>query len=141
MRRIAKLPEARMVFFSFTLNLIWETLQSHLFLFNYWLGSFALCMIYCASADVLIIAGLFGSVALLYNERYWFLKPTAQQITVLLVLSLIVNVSIEYVNVYVTKKWAYGSGMPTVFGIGLLPALQWIIIPSLILFILHQRSK
>jgi hypothetical protein len=36
----------------------------------------------------------------------------------------------EYVNVFGRESWAYSRCMPTVAGIGLVPLLQWVVVPS-----------
>ena len=38
----------------------------------------------------------------------------------------------EWYNVYRTGAWSYASEMPTVYGIGLSPLLQWLILPPAI---------
>ena len=37
----------------------------------------------------------------------------------------------EWHNVYRTGSWGYAAGMPLIFGIGLSPLLQWLILPPL----------
>ncbi len=38
----------------------------------------------------------------------------------------------EWYNVYRTGAWSYTADMPTVYGIGLSPLVQWLIIPPAI---------
>ena len=38
-------------------------------------------------------------------------------------------------------RWAYGPEMPVVFGIGLLPLLQWLIVPALTLVVMQQLAS
>jgi hypothetical protein len=35
----------------------------------------------------------------------------------------------EWYNVYRAGNWGYAAGMPLIFGIGVSPLLQWIIVP------------
>ena len=35
----------------------------------------------------------------------------------------------EWYNVYRAGSWGYTASMPTIFGIGLSPLLQWLILP------------
>jgi hypothetical protein len=35
----------------------------------------------------------------------------------------------EWRNVYVAGNWGYTAGMPLLFGIGLSPLLQWLVLP------------
>lgn len=139
--KFIRLPELRIVFFSFVLNFVWETFQSGFFEFQYKFGNFVVCMIYCASVDVFITIGLFAGVALVYKEKRWFLHPTKAHVAILLALSVVFNVFVEYFNVYVTKDWAYSQSMPVFFGIGLLPGLQWIVIPLLLLLTCRKQRR
>lgn len=38
----------------------------------------------------------------------------------------------EWYNVYRIGNWAYTASMPIVFGIGLSPLLQWLVVPTAI---------
>ena len=45
---------------------------------------------------------------------------------------------IEYYSVYSTHRWAYMETMPLFFGIGLLPILQMLILPSVAIFLIRE---
>lgn len=47
----------------------------------------------------------------------------------------------EWINVYVIIRWAYTQTMPLVFGLGLAPLLQWVVVPALTLTILRKLSR
>lgn len=47
----------------------------------------------------------------------------------------------EWINVYVIGRWAYAQIMPLVFGVGLAPLLQWVVVPALTLMILRKQSR
>ena len=38
----------------------------------------------------------------------------------------------EWYNVYRTGAWGYAPAMPTIYGIGLSPILQWLFIPPVL---------
>jgi hypothetical protein len=44
----------------------------------------------------------------------------------------------EWYNVYRVGSWRYTELMPTIFGIGLSPLLQWLILP-IVMVIAHRR--
>ena len=44
----------------------------------------------------------------------------------------------EWYNVYILGAWAYQPAMPLVAGIGLTPLLQWVVVPTLMLFIARR---
>jgi hypothetical protein len=45
----------------------------------------------------------------------------------------------EWQNVYQDANWSYAPAMPLLFGIGLAPLLQWIVIPPLSIGCLRKR--
>ena len=40
----------------------------------------------------------------------------------------------EFFNVHLVGEWGYAPGMPLLFGIGLTPLLQWVILPPLLVW-------
>ena len=44
----------------------------------------------------------------------------------------------EWVNVYQIGSWGYAPDMPLVFGIGVSPLLQWLVVPLVTLSILRM---
>jgi len=51
---------------------------------------------------------------------------------------LFLTIIFEYVNVYVLHRWSYRSDIPTFMGIGVLPLLQWLVLPPIV-FSLTRR--
>ncbi|MDO9236468.1 MAG: hypothetical protein Q7U28_10630, partial [Aquabacterium sp.] len=45
----------------------------------------------------------------------------------------------EWHNTTVTLNWAYSTAMPRIFGIGLSPVAQWLVIPSFVFWWIHRR--
>ena len=45
----------------------------------------------------------------------------------------------EWRNTTVTMSWAYASAMPRLFGIGLSPVAQWMVVPAVV-FLWIRRS-
>lgn len=134
MKRVLHVPEARIFLFAFPLHFFWELLQSPAYTFNSApMAGFWPCLLYCTSVDVLITLGIFWVIALAFKNRYWFGKPSAPQIAFFLSLSVLSSVIAEYINVFVQQDWAYAPAMPLIFGIGLLPILQWLVIPAILL--------
>jgi hypothetical protein len=43
----------------------------------------------------------------------------------------------EWLNVSVRGSWDYALSMPQVFGIGLAPLIQWLVVPTLAILILR----
>jgi hypothetical protein len=40
----------------------------------------------------------------------------------------------EWYNVYRAGNWAYAANMPMIFGIGLSPLLQWLVLPPVMVW-------
>jgi hypothetical protein len=40
-----------------------------------------------------------------------------------------------------TGRWQYGRDMPAMFGIGLLPLLQWLVVPAVTLFAVRRVTR
>jgi hypothetical protein len=47
----------------------------------------------------------------------------------------------EWLNVSVRGSWAYAPVMPQLFGIGLAPILQWLVVPAATLYMLRARDR
>ena len=45
----------------------------------------------------------------------------------------------EWYNTNVSKAWEYTSSMPTLFGIGVTPLLQWLILPPIVALMIRRR--
>ncbi len=58
---------------------------------------------------------------------------------VFLLAGLAITVALEWLNVYVWRNWAYSREMPVVFGIGLTPILQWLLVPLLTLWLARRH--
>jgi len=58
----------------------------------------------------------------------------------LIVMGLGYTVFSEWYNVYRIGSWAYSDAMPLIFGIGLTPLLQWLVVPGVMLALI-QRSR
>jgi hypothetical protein len=47
-------------------------------------------------------------------------------------IGVVYTVFSEYLNVYLLEGWAYSYWMPMVAGIGLVPVLQWVVVPTFV---------
>ena len=64
------------------------------------------------------------------------MRPRAGSIAVV-AFGMAYTVISEWYNVYQARNWAYAPAMPLVFGIGLAPLLQWLVVPVATLLILR----
>ena len=125
------------------LNLLWEVLQ--LPLYTLWdegpPATIAFAVVHCTLGDLLIAtASLFAALVLLGGknwpqERYWRVALLASAV------GASYTVFSEWNNTVVTRTWAYSSLMPTLWGIGLSPVLQWVLIPALVFWRLSLQTS
>ena len=129
----------------FALNFAWEMSQTP------WFASmrglpFWRATLLCASAafgDVAIAAIAFALAAAVVKSLAWPVNRRAALATVVFILTgLAISAAYEGFALR-SGKWRYESRMPTLFGLGLLPALQWCLLPvvEVMLFRLMQRTK
>lgn len=116
------------------LNLVWEILQ--LPLYTLWQESsataIAFAVVHCTAGDVLIAFFALLVALILARASDWPARRYGRVALITCVLGLGYTVFSEWNNTMVTRSWAYSSGMPQVWGIGLSPVAQWIVIPSII---------
>lgn len=123
-----------------TLNYAWELSHSRLFT-NYEKASrihHALACLQHAFTDLLIGSGAYFVIALAFGSPCWASEPHWRWAAIAwLGLGLMVTVGIE---VWATSigRWEYTEAMPTVFGIGLTPLLQWLIVPTVVLLLFRR---
>ena len=128
---------ARVILWSalaFSLNLVWEI--SHVGLYTIWREAdglrIAWSVFHCTSGDVVIALAGFALAAIVLWRANW---PTSRPWTggVIVVISAITFTTwSEWYNVYRAGAWGYATSMPLIFGIGLTPLLQWLILPPVI---------
>ena len=119
---------------SFSLNLLWEI--SHVGLYTIWREAdglrIAWSVFHCTLGDVVIALAGFALAAIVLWRANW---PTSRPWTggVIIVISAITFTTwSEWYNVYRAGAWGYATSMPLIFGIGLTPLLQWLILPPVI---------
>jgi len=125
------------------LNFVWELSHSRLFT-NYQDASriyHALDCLQHAVTDLLIGTGTYLVASVAFRELRWVIGsrwrwPAATWLG----LGLIVTVGIE-IWATATGRWEYGEAMPIVLGIGVTPLLQWLIIPTGVLFLIRRLHR
>ena len=133
---------AAAVLLTFWAHFLWELSQAGFFS-NMAGMPFARHALVCLAAslgDLLIAAAAYALAALVFRRPAWALRPGWWAPAALwLAAGLAVTVLIERWAV-ATGRWAYGPAMPTLLGVGLLPVLQWIIVPASTLGIVRAVS-
>lgn len=137
------LPGVTLVFTGILVTLIlhfgWELLQVPAFAgFSGMTWSVAVHCFRAALGDVLIAGGAYAGAARAFRRSAWPVLPKSMAPGVTwIVLGLIATIAFEFWALRL-GRWAYGEGMPLLFGVGLFPLLQWLVVPVVTLAILRQ---
>ena len=116
---------------AFVLSLVWEI--GHVRLYTIWMEAdglrIAWSIFHCSLGDVLIAVATFALAALaLWRVDWPGSRPwTGGAIAVIGAMGF--TAWSELHNVYHTGAWGYTPDMPTIYGVGLSPLLQWLVIP------------
>jgi hypothetical protein len=120
------------------LNLGWELLQLPLYTI-WWTEPWSrivFALLPCTAGD-LMIGSLALCAALLLVGQGWPREPHTRVRVIVLTTLLGVGYTVasEWLNVVVRQTWAYTQAMPRLplFGTGLSPVLQWLLLPGLAL--------
>lgn len=132
-----------MVLLSFLYQFAWEILQAPLFekmeTIGHWEGT-QICL-RAAVGDVFMMVLIFAIMGLLYRSRRWYMRLTPAKYLLYIALGEGVTIVFEWLATVHLDRWQYIQSMPVLplLGTGILPLLQWLIIPSLVLWQLRKQ--
>ncbi|MDP9473303.1 MAG: hypothetical protein M3Q71_22010, partial [Chloroflexota bacterium] len=91
--------------------------------------------------DTVIALVSFWVVAAVVRSRAWVRDPSVRQVLAFTVVGLLVTVLAEWGATRWLRWWSYADQMPTlpVLGTGLLPLLQWVILPPLVVWFVQRQ--
>jgi hypothetical protein len=119
---------------AFALNLTWEI--AHVRLYTIWNAadgmSVARALLHCSLNDVVIALALFALAGILLRSADWPASHPWAGSTIVVIGALAFTSWSEWYNVYRAGSWGYTASMPLIFGIGLSPLLQWLVLPPVI---------
>lgn len=122
------------------LHLVWEIGQLPFYTLweeaNAW--RIALYVTHCVLGDVMIATLTYLAVALAWRQADWPRQRPWTGGTMLVALGLGYTVFSEWYNVYRVGAWAYAESMPRILGIGLMPLLQWLVVPVTMLMLVRR---
>jgi len=138
-------PEFNLAVFALLLNFPWEILQAPLF--TGMADSRHAEVVYgCTQAtlgDLVITLIAHGTVVLGTRDSNWVMAPSTLQLVLFIGVGVAITAVIERLamNGHWLQTWNYGPGMPVVpeIGIGVLPLLQWVLLPPLILWFARRQ--
>lgn len=144
--RLTDLPEFNVFIFAFLLNYPWELLQVPLYQGMSEAAHWAVIKV-CTRAtlgDGGIMLLAYWGAAFLARDRRWIVRPRLAPILTLIGIGLAITVVLERLAIVSTNPdwgWRYADAMPMipVFGIGLAPFLQWVILPLLLVWIVKRQ--
>jgi hypothetical protein len=119
---------------AFVLNLMWEIAQVRLY--TIWTAadgmSVAWALFHCSLGDVAITLAMFALAGRVLRCADW---PASRPWTggvIVVIGAMAFTVWSEWYNVYRAGNWGYTASMPMIFGMGLSPLLQWLILPPVL---------
>ena len=116
---------------SLALNLVWEVAQLPLYTIarDPSVARIAYAVLHCTLGDAIIAAAGFILAGLVFQDADWPSSRPWSGGAVATFFGLVYTAYSEWQNVYQAGAWAYSASMPLVFGIGLAPLLQWLVVP------------
>ena len=145
-RSILDLPEFNVLLFAFLVNYPWEFLQVPFFAGMPTAGHWD-AILFCTRAtggDALIALTGYWVVAFFWGNRYWILQPRLPHLGVFIAVGIAITIVFEWHATEIAQRWTYADHMPVlpVLGTGVLPLLQWTLLPPLIAwFVSRQISR
>ena len=127
---------------AFVLNLAWEI--AHVRLYTIWMDAdgltIAWSLLHCTLGDVLIALATFALAALVLWRVDWPASRPWVGCLIAVIGAMAFTAWSEWYNVYRAGSWGYTASMPMIFGIGLSPMLQWLILPP-VMVVAYRRLR
>ena len=140
--RLQDLPELNVAIFAFLLNFVWEMWQIP-FYQDMLAKAHGDGVWQCTRAtfgDVLIMLVAFGTVAVTARSRCWILQPSWPQLLAFVAVGVLITVGMEEISTRL-DRWTYADIMPILplLGTGVLPLVQWVVIPPLVVWFVRRQ--
>lgn len=130
---------AAWVLATFVLNLAWEVTHLPLYAFPENAGWLLISydVLHCTVGDVMIASSIFLLTSLVLRDLRWIHTRAWTGAILVAIMGVSYTAYSEWLNVYVRQSWAYSPMMPLIFGLGVSPLVQWLVLP----FGITQLSK
>jgi len=137
--RLLSTQEVKLIGVGFLLNGFWEFLQSPLYA-DHERGTFYILWsrLHCTVGDVLILLVAYWITSLIFRTRSWTTEKGWPAVLVFISSGLFYTAWSEWFNTRIAHEWTYAHAMPLVFGIGVAPLLQWLVIPGVLIYTLRR---
>ncbi len=136
-------PELSVVIFAFLLHFVWEFWQVPFYqqmpTAPHWEGVKFCSLATLGDAGIALIS--FWGVAAAVGSRAWILEPSGPQVLGFVAIGVGITLVAEWIATDVLHRWAYAERMPTLplLGTGILPLLQWIVLPPLVVWFVRRH--
>lgn len=135
-----RMPEIPLAFLGFLLHFLWEFVQCPLLFAGMDESGHAVMCLRATLGDVSILLFAFwGTAFASRRRRRWIVEPRAWERVTFVAIGLSVTVVFELLATRVWNRWTYSDAMPVLFGVGLAPVAQWLVIPPLVLWLVRPR--
>ena len=133
-------PWVTLALFSLLVNFAWEVLVPPFYAFHA-AAPHSITVLACLRSsfgDAGITIGSYAAVAAI-DTRRWINAASPRLIAAYIACGVGVTIALEYISVYRMGRWTYSSIMPTIGGIGVVPLVQWLVLPLVILWLSHRH--
>lgn len=117
---------------SFGFNLVWEIAQLPLYTIaaSGSLYELATAVVHCSIGDLFISTGAFILGMFALGDSQWPSTHPWKGSAIAIGFGFAYTAYSEWYNVFQAGNWTYTPAMPRVFGLGISPLLQWLVVPA-----------
>lgn len=137
------LPELSLAGFGFLTHFVWEMLQIPWFtgMSEASHSSVVWLCIRATGGDVLILLAGFWLSSVVCGHRQWLLEGQRKPAVIVVTTGIVVTIVLEWLATGPLGRWEYADTMPVVplFGIGLAPLVQWLLLPPVIMWLARRH--
>jgi hypothetical protein len=97
--------------------------------------------VHCTLGDTLILTIGYVLISFYYKNLNWVCDSNVKHHAIFVLMGVVYTLFSEYINVYIKSSWSYSEYMPLLpyVNIGLIPLVQWVILPPVIVFITKRQ--
>ncbi len=127
----------RYLAWSAALHFVWEIVQLPFYMLwqtGTW-REVAFAVLHCTAGDLMIAALALVTALVLVGTVDWPRNSVTRVCVVMVAIGIGYTIYSEWLNTVVRQSWAYAAAMPRLplLGMGLLPLMQWVIVPMVAL--------
>jgi len=125
-------------FFAFLIFGMWEWVQTPFFTdITDEINIIVWYRLHCTIGDIMILGISIIIWSFFKRDNEWFFSPRKKDYLAVTLLGTSYTAYSEILNVVVRESWGYSELMPMIPGthIGIVPIIQWLLLPSLILYV------